>query len=392
MEEAVIVSGFRTPIGKAFRGGLKDVRPDELAAQVIRKVVEATPGLDKAEIEDVIMGCAMPEAEQGLNVARIASIRAGLPTVVPGMTVNRFCSSGLQTIAIAAERIMLGAAKVVIAGGVESMSRVPMMGFHPAPHPVLVQEYPQLYMGMGFTAEELVKRHEVSRDDQDAFAFRSHQRAAAAIESGKFAEEIASVDAERWVADESGQPKREKFTFAQDDGVRRDTSLEALKNLKPAFYQVGTITAGNSSQMSDGAAAVVMMSATRAKELGLEPKAAYRSFAVGGVDPEIMGTGPVWSVPKALSQAGIKKSDLGLIELNEAFAAQALAVIRSLEFDMDIVNVNGGAIALGHPLGCTGARQTVTLMHEAARRKTRYGMVTMCIGGGMGAAGVFEFA
>jgi acetyl-CoA acyltransferase len=367
------------------------MRPDDLAAHVIGKVIEATPGLQKKEIDDVILGCAMPEGEQGLNVARIAAIRAGLPTSVPGMTVNRFCSSGLQAIAIAAERVMVGAGDVFIAGGVESMSRVPMMGFRPAPNPVLVEEYPQLYMGMGFTAEELVKRHEVSRGDQDAFSLRSHQRAAAAIESGKFAQEIAPVEAERWTCGEAGDPRKEHVTFAEDEGVRKDTSLDALAKLKPAFHDRGTITAGNSSQMSDGAAAVVVMSARRAKDLGLEPRAAYRSFAVGGVDPDLMGLGPVCAVPKALSQAGIRKNDVGLIELNEAFAAQALEVIRALEFDLEAVNVNGGAIALGHPLGCTGARQTVTLMYEAARRGTQYGMVTMCIGGGMGAAGVFEF-
>ncbi len=392
MEEAVIVSGLRTPIGRAFTGSLKDVRPDELAALVIRRVVEATPGLDRAEIEDVILGCALPEGEQGLNVARIAAIRAGLPTSVPGFTVNRFCSSGLQAIAIAAERVMLGAAEVIVAGGVESMSRVPMMGFRPAPNPVLVQEYPQVYMGMGFTAEEVARRYEVSRDDQDAFSLRSHQRAAAAIDSGRFAQETVPVQVERRVVDEAtGQVRRESIVFQVDEGVRRDTSLEKLRDLRPAFHVAGSITAGNSSQMSDGAAAVVVMSARRASALGLEPEAIYRSFAVAGVDPEVMGIGPVCAVPRALEQAGVRLQDIGLIELNEAFAAQALKVMRDLELDPEIVNVNGGAIALGHPLGCTGARQTVTMMHEAARRRVRHGLVTMCIGGGMGAAGVFEF-
>jgi acetyl-CoA acyltransferase len=367
------------------------MRPDDLAAHVIAKVVDATPGLRKDEIEDVVLGCAMPEGEQGLNVARVAAIRAGLPTSVPGMTVNRFCSSGLQAIAIAADRIVVGEGDVFVAGGVESMSRVPMMGFRPAPNPVLVEEYPQLYMGMGYTAEEVVRRHEVSRDDQDGFALRSHRRAAAAIDAGKFADEIAPVEVERWSQRDDGGPDKQRFTFAVDEGVRRDTTLEALRGLQPAFHANGSVTAGNSSQMSDGAAAVVVMSASRARELGLEPMAEFRSFAVGGVDPDVMGLGPVCAVPKALKQAGISGAEIGLIELNEAFAAQALEVMRSLEFDPEIVNVNGGAIALGHPLGCTGARQTVTLMHEAARRKVQFGLVTMCIGGGMGAAGVFEF-
>lgn len=389
MQEAVIVSGVRTPIARV-QGAIKDVRPDDLAALVIGEVIARTPGLEKSQIEDVILGCALPEGEQGLNIARLAAIRAGLPTSVPGFTVNRFCSSGLQAIAIAAERVMVDAAEVVIAGGVESMSRVPMMGFQPAPNPVLVQEYPQAYMAMGHTAEEVVRRYGVSREDQDAFALRSHQLAAEAIDSGRFAEETVPVEVERWVV-EGGKPRRERTTFTVDEGVRRDTSLEALRNLRPAFRQNGTVTAGNSSQMSDGAAAVVVMSARRAQALGLRPKALYRSFAVGGVDPDVMGMGPVCAVPKALKQAGVGLQEIGLIELNEAFAAQSLQVIRELELNLEVVNVNGGAIALGHPLGCTGTRQTVTLMNEALRRKVRYGLVTMCVGGGMGAAGVFEF-
>ena len=390
MQEAVIVSGVRTPIGRAHKGALKDVRPDELVAQVIRRLVERTPGLEAEEIEDVVLGCALPEGEQGLNVARIAAIRAGLPTSVPGLTVNRFCWSGLQAISIAAERVMLGAAEVMVAGGVESMSRVPMMGFRPAPNPVLVREYPQVYMGMGLTAEEVAGRYEVSREDQDAFALESHRRAAAAIDAGLFDEEIVPVERSTSGASEEGggQPR---YLLEADEGVRRDTSVEALGGLRAPFRQGGSVTAGNSSQMSDGAAAVVVMSARRAETLGLESKAVYRSFAVAGIEPDIMGLGPILAVPKALQQAGVRKEDIGLVELNEAFTAQSVQVVRGLELDPETVNVNGGAIALGHPLGCTGARQTVTLMHEAARRGTRHGLVTMCIGGGMGAAGVFEF-
>lgn len=392
MQDAVIVTGARTAIGKAYRGSLADTRPDDLAAMVIRHVVDATKGLDPSDVEDVVLGCALPEAEQGMNVARVASIRAGLPTSVPGFTVNRFCSSGLQAIAIAAERIMLGAANVIVAGGVESMSKVPMFGFRPAPNPTLIEEYPEVYMGMGFTAEELVQRYSVSREDQDAFALRSHQRAAAAQDAGKFDEEILPVQVQRAQQDEElGEARYESFTFAQDEGIRRDTSLERLAALKPPFRMGGAITAGNSSQMSDGAAAVVVMSERKASELGLTPKAVYRSFAVAGVDPDMMGVGPVHAVPRALRQAGVPQDDVGLIELNEAFAGQALTVIRQVGMDEEIVNVNGGAVALGHPLGCTGARQVVTIMHEAARRGVRYGLVTMCIGGGMGAAGLFEF-
>jgi acetyl-CoA acyltransferase len=393
MEEAVIVTALRTPIGKAHTGVFKDTRPDDLAALIIKRVIEETPGLDPKEVDDVILGCAMPEGEQGLNPARIASVRAGLPNSVPAFTVNRFCASGLQAIAIAAERVMLGAANVVVAGGVESMSRVPMMGFHPAPNPVLVAEYPQLYMAMGYTAEELVRRYEVSREDQDAMSLRSHQRAIDAIDSGRFADEIVPVQVSAWQSDgaQSDDAASNYRIVDTDEGVRRDTSLERLSRLKPVFRLGGTITAGNSSQMSDGAAAVVIMSATKAASMGFKPRAIYRSFAVAGVDPDVMGVGPIIAVPKALALAGITQSELGLIELNEAFAGQALEVVRALDLNIDLVNVNGGAIALGHPLGCTGARQTVTIAHEAARRRTRYGLVTMCVGGGMGAAGVFEF-
>ncbi|HLT58926.1 MAG TPA: acetyl-CoA C-acyltransferase [Limnochordales bacterium] len=390
MREAVIVAGVRTPIGKAHRGTLKDVRPDDLAALVIREALRRAPGVAPDMVDDVILGCAMPEGEQGLNIARIASVLAGLPTSVPGFTVNRFCSSGLQAIALAAERIMVGQADVIIAGGVESMSRVPMTGFKLAPNPGLMQTAPEVYMGMGLTAERVAEKYNVSREEQDAFALASHRRAAAAIDGGKFIDEIVPVPVQR-VTFDGKRAVTETVTFDTDEGVRRDTSMEALANLRPAFKQGGTVTAGNASQTSDGAAAVVVMAADQAEALGLSPMAVYRSFAVGGVDPDIMGIGPVEAVPKALKLAGITLDDVDLIELNEAFAAQALPVMRQLGMDHAKVNVNGGAIALGHPLGCTGARQTVTLMYEAARRGARYGLVTMCIGGGMGAAGVFEF-
>jgi len=390
VREAVIVAGVRTPIGKAHRGTLKDVRPDDLAALVIREALRRAPGVAPDMVDDVILGCAMPEGEQGLNIARIASVLAGLPTSVPGFTVNRFCSSGLQAIALAAERIMVGQADVIIAGGVESMSRVPMTGFKLAPNPGLMQTAPEVYMGMGLTAERVAEKYNVSREEQDAFALASHRRAAAAIDGGKFIDEIVPVPVQR-VTFDGKRAVTETVTFDTDEGVRRDTSMEALANLRPAFKQGGTVTAGNASQTSDGAAAVVVMAADQAEALGLSPMAVYRSFAVGGVDPDIMGIGPVEAVPKALKLAGITLDDVDLIELNEAFAAQALPVMRQLGMDHAKVNVNGGAIALGHPLGCTGARQTVTLMYEAARRGARYGLVTMCIGGGMGAAGVFEF-
>lgn len=391
MQDAVIVAGVRTPIGRSHRGTLKDVRPDDLAALVIKEAIARAPGVTPDMVDDVVLGCAMPEGEQGLNIARIAAVLAGLPSSVPGYTVNRFCSSGLQAIATAAERVMLGQADVIVAGGVESMSRVPMTGHKFAPHPELVRSAPEVYMGMGLTAERVAAKYGVSREDQDAFSLESHRRAARAINAELFKDEIVPVPVKRTRFDGT-RAVTETITFEIDEGVRRDTSMEALAGLRPAFKQDGTVTAGNASQTSDGAAAVVVMSAKKAEELGLTPKAVYRSFAVAGVDPDVMGIGPVAAVPKALKLADISLDDVDIIELNEAFAAQALAVMRELGMDHSKVNVHGGAIALGHPLGCTGARQTVTMMYEASRRNARYGLVTMCIGGGMGAAGVFEFA
>ncbi|MDQ4077877.1 MAG: acetyl-CoA C-acyltransferase [Chloroflexota bacterium] len=389
MKEAVIVSGVRTAVGKAHKGALATVRPDDLAATVVREAINRA-GIEPELVEDVIMGCAMPEAEQGLNVARVAAMRAGLPSLVPGQTVNRFCSSGLQTIASAAQSVMTGMAEVIVAGGVESMSMVPMIGNKFAPNPHLAAEYPEAYTSMGLTAENVAERFGVSREDQDAFALRSHQRAAAAIQEGKFKEEVVPVKVRKVWIDDEGQRQEESLIFDTDEGARTDTSMEALSKLKPVFRNGGTVTAGNASQTSDGAAAVVVMSREKAEELGLEPILAFRSFAVGGVDPDIMGIGPVKAIPKALELAGLTLEDIDLIELNEAFAAQSLAVIRELELDEEKVNVNGGAIALGHPLGCTGAKLTVQLMHEMQRRNARYGLVTICVGGGMGAAGVFE--
>lgn len=385
MPDAVIVTGVRTPIGKAFSGSLRDVRPDELAALVLKSALNRTPDLDPADIDDVVMGCAIPEGEQGLNIARLASLRAGFPSSVPGFTINRFCSSGLQAIAIGAERILSGSADVIVAGGVESMSRIPMLGFTPAPNPMLVEEYPETYMSMGLTAEQVAGRYEVSRDDQDEFSFLSHQKADSATVEGRFEDEIVQVT--RSITD----PQTKGVLLDKDEGIRTDTSTEVLSGLRPSFRVSGSVTAGNSSQMSDAAAAVVLMSDRKAAELSMATKAIYRSFAVAGVDPDVMGIGPVKAVPKALEQAGVTSGDLDLIELNEAFAAQSLAVIRAMDFDPKLVNVNGGSIALGHPLGCTGARQTVTIINEASRRQSKFGLVTMCIGGGMGAAGIFEF-
>ena len=389
MREAVIVSGARTAVGKSGRGALRETLPTEMAATAIKAAIERAPGLDPKIIDDVIMGCAMPEAEQGLNMARIALLRAGLPEDVPGQTVNRFCSSGLQTIALAAQQIMTGMGDVVVAGGVESMSLVSMSGHHTSPDPAMVDVNPDVYLGMGLTAENVAKAYNVSREDQDAFALRSHQRALQAIEEGLFRDEIVPIDVHRVWFDGKGR-REETTTFAVDEGPRRDTSAAALAKLRPVFAMNGTVTAGNSSQTSDGAAAVVVMSREKADELGLKPLARFLSFAVAGVPPGVMGIGPVAAVPKALKLAGLSLEQIDLIELNEAFAAQALAVIRSLEFDEEKVNVNGGAIALGHPLGCTGAKLTVQLLNELERRNERYGMVTMCIGGGMGAAGIFE--
>ncbi len=390
MRDAVIVSGARTAVGKAPRGALRTTRPDDMAAAVIQAAVARAPGLDPAEIEDVILGCAIPEASQGLNLGRIAAVRAGLPTTVAGQTVNRFCSSGLQTIALAAQQIMSGMAEVLVAGGAESMSQVPMTGFNFSPNPALAEINPEVYMPMGLTAEEVARQYDVSRAEQDAFALRSHRNAAAAQDAGKFQTEIAPLEVRVTEVGESGQAQTRQFTFAVDEGVRRDTTPEALAKLKPAFATTGTVTAGNSSQTSDGAAAVVVMSAERAQALGLKPLARFLSFAVGGVKPEVMGIGPTVAIPKALKLAGLALDQIDLIELNEAFAAQALAVVKTLGIDLEKVNVNGGAIALGHPLGCSGAKLTVTLLNEMQRRGARYGLVTMCIGGGMGAAGVFE--
>jgi len=391
MRQAVIVSAVRTAIGKAPRGTLKDARPDELAAAAITEALRRVPGLEPAEVDDVVLGCALPEAEQGLNVARIAALRAGLPHTVPGQTVNRFCSSGLQAIAIAAEHIMAGFADVIVAGGTESMSLMPGQTGHTfTPNPHLVEHWPAVFTSMGLTAENVARKYSIARTDQDAYALRSHVRAHEAMRAGRFTEEIIPVTVTRWESNGDGRPKSSTVTFQVDEGVRADTSIEALAKLRPAFAKDGTVTAGNSSQTSDGAAAVVVVSEEKAKRLGLKPLGIFRSFAVAGVAPEIMGIGPVEAVPKALKLAGVKLHDIGLIELNEAFASQTLAVIRQLGLDEEIVNVNGGAIALGHPLGCTGAKLTATLLYEMQRRGARYGVVTMCIGGGMGAAGVFE--
>ncbi|HRF47944.1 MAG TPA: acetyl-CoA C-acyltransferase [Anaerolineales bacterium] len=387
--DAVIVSGARTPVGRAVKGALRATRPDDLAAVAIKAAVERAKGLDPAAIEDVILGCAMPEAAQGLNIGRIAALRAGLPVEVPGQTVNRFCASGLQTIALAAQQIMIGQAEVIVAGGVESMSSVGMSGNVFSPNPALVELSPEVYMPMGLTAEQVAREYRVSREDQDAFALGSHQKALAAIDAGRFVDEIVPVEVETTGFVE-GAPVTTRSTFAVDESPRRDTTLEALAQLKPVFAAGGTVTAGNASPMNDGAAAVMVMSRERAEALGLKPLARFVSFAVGGVPPQVMGIGPIVAVPKALNLAGLTLADIDLIELNEAFAAQALAVMRALELDPERVNVNGGAIALGHPLGCSGARLTISLMNELARRKARYGLVTMCIGGGMGAAGVFE--
>ena len=389
MTSAVIVSAARTAVGKAPRGTLRTTRPEEMAAAVIGAVMARAPALDVGEIDDVIMGCAMPEAEQGMNVARIASLRAGLPVEIPAQTVNRFCSSGLQTIALAAQQIMSGMGEVVIAGGVETMSMVPMSSNKFMANPTLAKEYPGVYIGMGLTAENLARQYEVTREEQDAFALRSHQRATAAQDAGKFDDEIVPLEVEITLG-EGQDTQTYRTTFAKDEGIRRDSSAEALAKLRPIFHAQGTVTAGNSSQTSDGAAAVVVMSEEKAQRLGLTPMARFRSFAVGGVAPEVMGIGPVAAVPKALKLAGVSLDEIELVELNEAFAAQALAVMRELGLDEETVNVNGGAIALGHPLGCTGAKLTVQMLHELTRQDKRLGLVTMCIGGGMGAAGVVE--
>ena len=389
MREVVIASSVRTPVGRAFKGTLRSTRPDELAAAAIKGALDRIPQLDPKEIEDVVLGCAMPEAEQGMNVARIAALRAGLPIEVSAMTINRFCSSGLQAIAIAAERIMAGGAEVIVAGGTESMSMIPMGGNKVSPNPWLVNHYPDAYLSMGLTAERLAHRFAITREKADEFSLRSHQNALAAIQSGKFADEVVPVPVS-FSTPNGSKPKRQEIVFKVDEGPRGDTSLEALHALKPAFHARGTVTAGNSSQMSDGAAASIVMSAERASALGIKPLARFVSFATAGYKPEEMGLGPVFAIPKALKMAGLKLPDIDVIELNEAFAAQSLAVIQEARLDMEKVNPNGGAIALGHPLGCTGAKLTASIIRELKRRNARYGMVTMCVGGGMGAAGIFE--
>jgi acetyl-CoA acyltransferase len=390
MQDAVIVSATRTAVGKAPNGTLRTVRPDEMAATVIAEALKRAPGLDPAEVDDVILGCAMPEAEQGMNVARIASLRAGIPVAASAVTVNRFCSSGLQSIAYGAERIMCGFAQAVVAGGTESMSMVPMGGNKIAPNPALVDDYPDVYLSTGLVAENHAREHTITREEQDAFALRSHQRAVAAIDAGRFDQEITPLTFEVATPNGGGTADIRTVTFTRDEGPRRDTSAEALGKLRAAFHAQGSVTAGNSSQMSDGAAAVVVTSATRARELGLTPLARFVAYATAGVEPERFGIGPVPAIRKALKMAGLALDDIGLVELNEAFAAQVLACLRELPIDPDRLNVNGGAIALGHPLGCTGSKLTATLLHEMQRRNVRYGMVTMCVGGGMGAAGIFE--
>ena len=389
MKEAVIVAGARTPVGRANRGRLASVRPDDLAALTIKETLKRANNYD-GNIDDVIIGTAMPEAEQGMNMARSISALAGLAHEIPAITINRYCASGLQSIAYAAERIMLGLGDTIIAGGAESMSLIPMGGHVIKPNPKLVQDAPGYYMGMGYTAEEVANRFKVSREDQDAFATESHRRAAKAIKEGRFKDEIVPVEVMERFIGKDNKVEKKTITFDTDEGVRPDTTEEVLANLKPAFHVQGSVTAGNSSQMSDGAASVLVMDREKAEKEGLTPLVKFKSFAVAGVEPEIMGVGPVEAIPKALDMAGLELSDIGLIELNEAFASQAVQVIRELDLDPEILNVNGGAIALGHPLGCTGTKLTLSLIHEMKRRKVKYGLVSMCIGGGMGAAGVFE--
>jgi acetyl-CoA acyltransferase len=388
--DAVIVAAARTPVGKAKRGSLATVRPDEMAAQVIKELLKRVPALDPVEIDDVVIGCAFPEGEQGLNMARMIALRAGLPISVPGETINRYCASGVQSIAHAAYAIKTGDIDVAIAGGAESMTMVPMAGYKFSPNPYFAQDLPRYYTNMGLTAENVAIKYGISREDQDEFALRSNQLAAKAVDSGLFDPELVLVNVEVLELDESEKPVTRNFVFTRDEGPRGDSTLDGLAKLKPAFKEGGMVTAGNSSQMSDGAAGVIVMSAEKAGKLGLKPLARFVSFAVGGVEPDYMGIGPVVAIPKALKLAGLKLEDIDLVELNEAFAAQGLAVMRTLEMDLEKVNVNGGAIALGHPLGCTGSKLTTQLINEMARRGAKYGMVTMCIGGGMGAAAIFE--
>lgn len=390
MKNAYIISAVRTPIGKAFKGALRNTRPDELAALVLKEAIARTKGLDPTEVEDVVLGCAMPEGEQGLNVARLAVLRAGLPITVAGVTVNRFCASGLQAIHDATARIRLGEIDIAVAGGVESMSMIPMSGVKPSPNPALASNMPQAYVSMGNTAENVAEKYGVSRADQDAFALRSHQRGAAAIAAGKFADELVSVRVVERTVNGKNKIESRETDFTVDEGVRMDTSLEALAGLKPAFRVGGTVTAGNSSQLSDGAAALVIASEEAVAKLGVQPMGRLIAFATAGVEPELMGIGPALAIPKALAQAKLTLDDIGVIELNEAFASQAVYVARTLNIPDEKLNVNGGAIALGHPLGCTGAKLTTQLLHEMKRRGAKYGIVSMCVGGGMGVAGIFE--
>src|ERR1700722_17939936 len=397
MHDAVIVSSVRTPVGKSSKGTLRTTRPDDLAAIVIKEAVAQAKGLDPKEVEDVVIGCAVPEGEQGMNVARISSLRAGLPVESAAMTINRFCSSGLQAIAIAAQRIMARQGEVAVAGGTESMTMLPMAGNKFSPNPWLVENHPDTYLNMGLTAENLARKYGITREQSDEFSYQSHQKAMAAIAAGKFKEEIVPVAVtynvlEAAAQNGSSKPKTVSVSFDTDEGPRADTSVEALGKLKPAFHARGVVTAGNSSQMSDGAAASVVMSGEKAKALGLKPLARFVAFAVAGCPPEEMGIGPVFAIPKVLKLAGLTLDQIDVIELNEAFAAQALSVMKVAGIDPSRVNVNGGAIALGHPLGCTGAKLTATILRELERRNGRYGMVTMCVGGGMGAAGIFERA
>lgn len=390
MKEAVIVSAVRTAVGKAPKGTLKNTRPDDLGAAAIKEAVARVENLDASQIDDCVMGCAFPEAEQGMNVARTAAIEAGLPVEVSAMTVNRYCSSGLQTIALAADRIKTGGAEIIVAGGLETMSMIPMGGNVVRPNPRIVDSYPDYYLNMGLTAEKLARKYEITREQADKFSLQSHQKAAAAIKEGRFKDEIVPFTVVVDELDENGRVRRKEVVFDMDEGVRYDASIEGFAKLKPVFHVKGTVTAGNASQMSDGAAAVVIMSAEKAEELGVQPLARFVSFATAGCLPEEMGVGPVYAIPKALKLAGLTLEDIDLIELNEAFAAQGLSVMKLLEMNPEKVNVNGGAVALGHPLGCTGAKLTATILQEMKRRNARYGMVTMCVGGGMGAAGIFE--
>src|SRR5205807_8154144 len=390
MKDAVIVSAVRTAVGKAPKGTLRDTRPDDMGAAAIKEAIARVPGLDGSQVDDVIMGCAMPEAEQGMNVARAAAIRAGLPVETSAMTITRFCASGLQTIAMGTDRIRTNGAEVIVAGGLESMSMIPMGGHIIRPNPYLIDHYPDFYLNMGLATENVARKYEVTREEQDEFALRSHQRAAAALDADKFKDETVPLHVVLEDLDEKRRKQRRELIFDRDEGVRRDSTIEGLAKLKPAFHVKGTITAGNASQMSDGAAAAIVMSDSRAKELGVKPMARFVAYATAGCPPEEMGIGPVFAIPRVLKLAGLTLDQIDLIELNEAFAAQSLAVIKTLGLDLEKVNVNGGAIALGHPLGCTGAKMTASILRELERRNGRYGMVTMCVGCGMGAAGIFE--